>query len=277
LVEENFVLHNDGVLKLGSSLDYEERSEYQLQIRVRDEFGGVYDKNFTIEVEDQYIPIVDTAPITEVNEDGYLIGGILLDDGGSLDAVEFGVLVSDRPIINRDQDGVKDLSLQLNEESLEFSRYYGPNPNWKKLYVRAYALNGEGISYGLEERISLNSVAKTVDQWSGATAMAEVPGWWESEWFGIYFKSRESGWILHSKLGWAYPSPSPTDGLWLWKEGLGWIWTDDGIYPYFYSEDSGYWVYFFGDFNQQRLLFDYGKNKWLRLNEVGVDESEGSR
>ena len=135
-------------------------------------------------------------------------------------ALEFGVLVSDRPIINRDQDGVKDLSLQLNEERLEFSRYYGPNPNWKKLYVRAYALNGEGISYGLEERISLNSVAKTVDQWSGATAMAEVPGWWESEWFGIYFKSGK-GWILHSKLGWAYPSPSPTDGLVV--EGGSWL------------------------------------------------------
>ena len=277
LVEENFVLHSDGVLKLGSSLDYEERSEYQLQVRVWDEFGGVYDKNFTIGVEDQFIPIVDTASITKVNEDGYLIGGILLDDGGSLEALEFGVLVSDRPIIKRDQDGVKDLSLQLNEESMEFGRYYGPNPDWKKLYVRAYALNGEGISYGLEEQIRLNPVAKTVDQWSGATALAEVPGWWESEWFGIYFKSRESGWILHSKLGWAYPSPSPTDGLWMWKEGLGWIWTDDGIYPYFYSQYSGDWLYFFGDFNQQRLLFDYGVRKWKRLNEVGVDESEGSR
>ena len=53
----------------------------------------------------------------------------------------------------------------------------------------------------------------------------------------------ESGWILHSaRMG--VSSPSPTDGLWLWKEGLGWIWTDDGIYPYFYSEDSGHWVYF---------------------------------
>ena len=30
-----------------------------------------------------------------------------------------------------------------------------------------------------------------------------------------------------------------------------------------------HWVTF-GDFNQQRLLFDYGKNKWLRLDEVGV-------
>ena len=147
----------------------------------------------------------------------------------------------------------------------------------EKLYVRAYALNGEGISYGLEEQIRLNPVAKTVDQWSGATALAEVPGWWESEWFGIYFKSRESGWILHSKLGWAYPSPSPTDGLWMWKEGLGWIWTDDGVYPYLYSEESGDWLYFFGGFNQQRLVFDYKKSRWKNLNEIEVDESEGAR
>jgi hypothetical protein len=167
--------------------------------------------------------------------------------------------------------------LQINGESLEFGRYYGPDPSWKRLYVRAYAVNEEGISYGLEERFMLNPVAKTRDEWSGATAMAEAPGWWESEWFGIYFKSRESGWILHENLGWVYPSPSIGEGLWMWKKGLGWMWTDEGLFPYLYAQETGSWLYFFGDFNQQRLLFDYGLGRWKRLDEVGVDESGGAR
>ena len=143
-----------------------------------------------------------------------------MDDGGILETLEFGVLVSDRPILSRQQEGVDDFTLQINEE-IQFGRYFGPNPNWKRLYVRAYSFNDEGISYGLEERVTLEQTVKTLDLWSGATAMTEVPGWWESDWFGFYFKSVESGWILHSELGWAYPSPSTSDGLWMWKEGLG--------------------------------------------------------
>ena len=147
----------------------------------------------------------------------------------------------------------------------------------EEIVCEAYSFNDEGISYGLEERVTLEQTVKTLDLWSGVTAMTEVPGWWESDWFGFYFKSVESGWILHSELGWAYPSPSTSDGLWMWKEGLGWIWTDDGVYPYLYSEESGDWLYFFGGFNQQRLVFDYKKGRWKNLNEIEVDESEGAR
>ena len=275
--EELFILESNGVLKVGKPLDFEEQTEHQLRVRVVDEFGGLYENTFTVDVVDVFVPMVDTLGIEELDDGGYQVGGILVDDGGILDALTFGVLVSDRPIVSREQDGVEDFTLQINGESLEFGRYYGPDPSWKRLYVRAYAWNEEGISYGLEERINLNPVAKTVDQWSGATAMAEVPGWWESEWFGIYFKSRESGWILHENLGWVYPSPSIGEGLWMWKKGLGWMWTDEGLFPYLYAQETGSWLYFFGDFNQQRLLFDYGLGRWKRLDEVGVDESGGAR
>jgi len=82
---------------------------------------------------------------------------------------------------------------------------------------------------------------------------------------------------LHTELGWLYPSPSLHAGIWIWKEGLGWLWSDEQVYPYLYSADSGSWLYFFGQSRQQRLLYDYGLGKWLRLNEFGVLETEGAR
>ena len=272
-----FVLESNGTLSVGADLDFEQQETYRLMVRVSDEYNGSYQEEFEIGLIDAHQPIVDTQEILEYESSGYQIGGFLLDDGGRLDRVHVGVLVSGQPILNREQAGVSDFPLQLDEQSLAFSRFYGPDPTWKKIYVRAYAYNEEGISYGLEERVSLNPVLKTRDAWSGATPVSGAKGWWESEWFGHYFKSEQSGWILHPSLGWVYPSPSLDNGLWMWKEGVGWIWTEQGVYPYFFSNLSGDWLYFFGQFNQQRLLYDYGRGRWLYLNEVGVDEREGTR
>jgi hypothetical protein len=36
-------------------------------------------------------------------------------------------------------------------------------------------------------------------------------------------------------------------------------------------------MYFYGDLDQRRLLFDYARKKWIRLDETQVDEKEGAR
>jgi len=273
----DWMLDSNGTLMIAGALDFEEQELYSLKVRVRDEFGGSYEDEFEVSVVDVHRPIVDTLGIIEYENGGYDIGGQLVDDGGRRESLSYGVLVSDRPILGRDQAGVNDFTLQLDQATQSFRRFYGPDPSWKKMYVRAYAYNEEGISYGLEERTVLTPVARTRDAWSGATRIDGTPGWWQSEWFGVYFKSEQSGWILHTELGWLYPSPSTHQGIWMWKEGVGWLWSDEGVYPYIYSESSGGWLYFFGQSKQQRLLFDYGLGKWLRLDEFGVLETEGAR
>ncbi|MDA8859819.1 hypothetical protein N9I43_00860, partial [bacterium] len=65
------------------------------------------------------------------------------------------------------------------------------------------------------------------------------------------------------------------NGLWLWKEGLNWVWTRQSVYPYLYSHDLGSWYYFYGELNQKRMLFDYGSQSWKYLDDSGVDESRG--
>ena len=80
------------------------------------------------------------------------------------------------------------------------------------------------------------------DKWTGAKALENRKGWWNSPWFGTYYRSEESGWLLHLGLGWMYPAPGASNGLWLWKEGLNWLWTDEGVYPFLYSSDTGTWL-----------------------------------
>ena len=142
------------------------------------------------------------------------------------------------------------------------------------LYIMAYAENSEGRAYGLEERIDVTPRALEQDSWTGAKALENRKGWWNSPWFGTYYRSEESGWLLHLGLGWMYPAPGSNNGLWLWKEGLNWLWTDEGVYPFLYSSDTGTWLYFYGELNRKRLLYDYGLQKWMTLDEAAVSEEE---
>jgi hypothetical protein len=55
------------------------------------------------------------------------------------------------------------------------------------------------------------------------------------------------------------------------------LWTEQNLYPYLYSAEGENWLYFFGEFEQSRLLYDYAKENWLNLEEYSVDEGEEAR
>ena len=132
----------------------------------------------------------------------------------------------------------------------------------RKYYFRAYAKNEEGTGYGSD-----GEFVATADDPSPAWIHASPGGakdWWMSPWLGNFFTS-PNGWAMHGKLGWVYPVESPTAGLWLWKDGLGWLWTDDGIYPFLYGAGGTGWLYFYGEHEGTRLFYDYGKGEWKTL------------
>ena len=72
---------------------------------------------------------------------------------------------------------------------------------------------------------------------------------------------------MHSELGWLYPSPSMEAGVWLWKDGLKWLWTQKP--PFLHSIDQGSWLYFYGNVGEKRLFYAYSSKKWIAL-ENGV-------
>jgi hypothetical protein len=101
--------------------------------------------------------------------------------------------------------------------------------------------------------------------WIDATP-EEAKDWWTSPWLGSFYHSL-NGWAMHEKLGWVYPIESPTAGVWLWTDGLGWLWTDDGIYPFLYGAGGTGWLYFYGLHEETRLLYDYQLKKWRTLEQ----------
>jgi len=46
---------------------------------------------------------------------------------------------------------------------------------------------------------------------------------------------------------------------------LGWLWTNDGIYPFLYGAKGVGWHYFYGQHEGTRLFYDYRLRKWRTL------------
>ena len=114
---------------------------------------------------------------------------------------------------------------QLSGNSGEFDGQANNLTSTGKYYLRAFARNSEGIGYGLEKSFDtsgwLSKPAWTDSNNGGAQDR------WTSPWFGNFFLSA-NGWAMHDKMGWVYPVKGKTAGVWFWKKGQGWLWTDSG-------------------------------------------------
>jgi len=274
-ISNPFVLSQFGELYTSEVLDFERQAIYPILVRTSDDNGSFQQRIFEVEVLDCFIPVVNTW--TPFFEDGgsLFVGGEILDDGGNHEALEIGVLVSDRSISGVGDPGVLNFSSLGTSFSHFVEESIRPSKDWKTVYIRAYAKNLEGISYGLEEKI-INESQEIRDYWADAKQLDGAPGWWESPWFGTFYKS-DSGWLLHAELGWVYPSPGRDGSLWLWKESLGWVWTGEKLYPFLYSVQELEWMYFYGSWEQKRLLYRYGAGEWAHLDESQDVEEAGGR
>ena len=55
-------------------------------------------------------------------------------------------------------------------------------------------------------------------------------------------------------MGWCNVHSDGTNGLWLWLEDYGWLWTQEGVWPYLYSHNNEDWIYFLGNKNGQPIF-----------------------
>jgi hypothetical protein len=182
-----------------------------------------------------------------------------VDDGG-LTVTDRGILFSLDPDPKLGKAGVTNLAEGQGTGAFSVGAT-GLEPG-RKYYFRAYAKNEEGTGYGSDGEF-VTVVEGKNPEWIEATP-GEATDWWTSPWLGSFYQS-PNGWAMHGKLGWVYPVESPTAGLWFWKDGLGWLWTDDGVYPFLYGAGGTGWLYFFGQHEGTRLFYDYGKREWKTL------------
>ena len=85
--------------------------------------------------------------------------------------------------------------------------------------------------------------------------------WWLSPWFDPYWHLKDSKWAYHQHLGWMYVHTAGLNSIWTWIEILGeWHWTNSSSYPYFYSENSGDWLWFDREnsSNNHRMFYRFG-------------------
>ena len=126
-----------------------------------------------------------------------------------------------RPIL--DQNG--SFKIVSNGLGLKFNEVVKDLIAGKKYFYRAYARNREGVGYG--SVLDLKTVRNISPWWINAQPGAAA-NWWTSSWLGsFYMNDANASWVMHSELGWLYPMESPKERGLVWKEQLGWLWTDE--------------------------------------------------
>jgi len=201
-------------------------------------------------------PIVETRTAKNVSGTSATLRGKLVDNGGA-PVTERGFLLSAKP---NPKPGRQNVTRLDSNGSKNFQAQATNLKAGKKYYFRAFATNAQGTALGSVE--SFTTIAGPLSpSWINAQP-GSAANWWSSRWFGNFYLNA-NGWARHEKLGWVFPMESPTAGLWLWKEGMGWLWTDKGIYPFLYDNNGGGWMYFYGQHQGTLLFYDYSAKSWI--------------
>ena len=131
-----------------------------------------------------------------------------------------------------------------------------------KYFYRAYSKNAEGVGYG---SVYDFTTLETAQGLSWAQAPCRCSRWWTSPWLGaFYLMIQRAGSCIRKWV--VFPMEVPGKGVWLWHASLGWIWTDESLYPFLYGNRDGGWLYFYGSQNRQSLFYNYATGKWMALN-----------
>ena len=181
----------------------------------------------------------------------YLIRGRILTDGGS-SILESGVLVSEDILFRGEMIRLPASKSDVYPEFSVMVRNLIPGTTY---YYRAFARNKMGETLGARKRL------KTPEKIDPSMWFADMPkmggGWRSSNWFGPFQQFPKVKWIYHSELGWAYILSDQKDGIWIWQNGRGWMWTQQGVWPYLFNHTTLGWLYLVKSINGNPFFYDY--------------------
>ncbi len=267
-----FRIAPDGRLFVEQSLDFETDAHvYDLAVEVSDPKGGMLSDVFVLNlfnqvedldndgVEDFYdddddgdgyldqqeitlnfnpldpfdrplFPGVETLGAT-IESGVYKLKGRIITNGG-VNISEFGIVLTEGL-------GLGGVHYPANSGSLsstgEFSVSVPDLVSGQTYSFRAYATNIAGEGLGAPVRLD----AKDPNWWSDAEV---YQGGWRINWLGAFLPN-ENGWIYHVELGWAYVESDTKDGLWMWMDGKGWVWSNPEAWPFLWSANTSNWLY----------------------------------
>ena len=206
-----------------------------------------------------YVPIVRTL-FFELDENRtHRFGGRIMTDGGS-EIVEAGILISQSI---RFSEKIR-LTAPLKSGNEQFRIKYKKLEGGTRYYYRAYARNKVGETLGSIRKLMTVDKIDPSAWWVG---MPEVGGGWRrSGWLGVFRTYEGIAWIYHAQLGWSYVVSDQNDGIWIWQHGHGWMWSQNGVWPFLYSHRKGNWLYFTKSVGGRPIFYDYG-TKDYRINQ----------
>ncbi|MBU63247.1 MAG: hypothetical protein CMI26_12185 [Opitutae bacterium] len=198
-----------------------------------------------------YRPIARTLRAETEAEGRLKLNGVVLTDGGAT-VTEVGFVLSNSLFGELHSPGAIIVGGTLSGDV--FTASSAMPDLGKRFYYRAYATNAKGTNFGSPKRFMVPEPVVPPAWW--ASAEEATAGWRVSSWFGA-FRPYGNGWIFHADLGWLYVQPDGVDGLWVWSEGQGWLWTNPGSYRYLYEADTHQWLYFLKRKNGQPRFYNH--------------------
>ncbi len=225
------------------------------------------------EVQGAFVPIVRTLEVKAEADGNYLFRGKVLTDGGaSLNAVGFLFSTSLRfqnPLRVRGVHEPGSANFRVETDNLL--------PG-KTIYYRAYARNSVGENRGSPGKLIVPETTGKGTWWSKAESLGA--DWRRSNWFGTYRKVPGMDWVYHQKLGWTYVAADQREGLWLWQKENGWTWTQPGVWPFLWRNDSGSWLRHMATLGGKPIFYDYRTGKFRNLPKKQAEaekETTGNR
>jgi len=209
------------------------------------------ESNVSSTVVQNYRPIPQTLNFIADQKDSYRLFGRLLADGGS-SILESGFLISTDILFG---PKTRRIPAFLLGDSGEISVLVEDLKAGSTYYYRVYAKNSVGETVGAVKRLK---TSEKIDPNAWFTDMPKMGGGWRSSnWFGPFQQFPQVKWIYHSELGWAYILSDQKDGIWIWQNGRGWMWTQQGVWPYLFNHTTLGWLYLVKSINGNPFFYDY--------------------
>ncbi|MFL2938481.1 MAG: cadherin domain-containing protein [Opitutales bacterium] len=213
------------------------------------------------------IPYLKTLA-AEIDGNKVRASGELMDDGGEK-PFRSGFRISEKILVQENDPTARIVSASLKDNVLE-AVVERLEPG-KTYYLRAFAENSAGVSYGAFKRIKL-----TESYDAPFAGKPEGQGWFRSDWFGLFLPANEN-WVFHQDFEWIYHGPTNQNGIWFWSERIGWSWTREDVWPYLWMNNQSNWTYYFGKKGGQPTFWDYSNQSVFRwrnpVSWVGSNDS----
>ena len=152
---------------------------------------------------------------------------------------------------------VDSLKIIEDESGTSLELVLNESPFAEILYYRAWAVNSAGLGESSAKKLDLEN---TYFPWVN-DVIEETGGWLSSSWFGV-FKPYTNNWMYHVGLGWIYASPTTNNSVWIWREVLGWLWVEQDVWPFLWSNQKGDWLYLIRGKTGPPVFFDYSENSY---------------